>query len=124
LAIGLCCFTGCTKSDAPRTAPVEGIVTLNGKPLPNIGVVFFPLGSGPIASGNTDEQGIFSLTTVKPNDGASVGEHRVAFGAAEEGEKEYASNVLPPRYGSPETSTFSVEVVDGTNNRFEFDLTR
>ncbi len=123
-----CCLLlvalGCSRSDAPPTALVEGKVTMGGKPIPNIGVVFFPLGAGPLASGNTDENGLFQLTTVKPNDGAPLGKHRVAFGAAEESESEYAKKVLPPRLGSPETSQVTADVVAGQVNKFEFELKR
>lgn len=115
---------GCSSSDVPETAVVEGTVTMNGKPIPNIGVVFFPTGSGPMASGNTDQEGRFELTTVKPKDGAVVGKHRVAFGAAEESESEYARKTLPSRYESPETSQITTEVVAGQVNKVVFELTR
>jgi hypothetical protein len=118
----VCC--GCSGSDAPPTALVQGTVTMNGKPLPNIGVVFFPTGAGPLASGNTNDQGQFELTTVKPKDGAVIGQHRVAFGAAEESESEYARKSLPARYGSPETSQITAEVVAGEVNQFSFELTK
>ncbi len=113
---------GCSGSDAPETAVVEGIVTMNGKPLPNIGVVFFPTGSGPMSTGNTDEEGKFELTTVTPKDGAVVGKHRVAFGAAEESEGEYARKMLPARYESPASSQVTAEVVAGQINKFKFEL--
>lgn len=117
-----CC--GCGGSDVPRTAKVQGTVTMNGKPVPNIGVVFFPVGSGPMASGNTDDQGKFELTTVSPKDGAVIGQHRVAFGAAEESSSEYARKTLPARYESPETSRVTADVADGKVNEFSFDLTK
>ncbi len=120
--IGTLVFSGCSKSDAPQTAIVEGRVLMNGLPVPKIGVVFFPVGSGPFSSGNTDENGNFKLTTVKPNDGAVVGKHRVAFGAAEESESEYARKTLPARYGSPETSLMTAEVIAGQVNKVEFEL--
>ena len=115
---------GCARSDVPETAVVEGTVSMNGKPLPNIGVVFFPTGSGPMASGNTDQEGRFELTTVKPKDGAVVGKHRVAFGAAEESQSEYARKSLPTRYESPETSQITAEVVAGQVNKVVFELTK
>ena len=115
---------GCSSSDAPPLAEAEGTVTMNGKPLPNIGVVFFPTGSGPMSSGNTDENGRFVLTTITPKDGAVVGQHRVAFGAAEESSGEYARRMLPAKYESPQTSQVTAEVVAGQVNQFTFELSK
>lgn len=115
---------GCSSSDAPPLAEAEGTVTMNGKPLSNIGVVFFPTGSGPMSSGNTDENGRFVLTTIKPQDGAVVGQHRVAFGAAEESSGEYARRMLPAKYESPQTSQVTAEVVAGQVNQFTFELSK
>jgi hypothetical protein len=113
---------GCSSSDAPELASVTGTVILDGKPLPNIGVVFLPKGSGPIASGNTDANGRFTLTTISPNDGASVGEHTVVFGAAEEGKSEFARVNVPARYTTANTSDITAMVKSKQANNFEFVL--
>ncbi|MBU6173318.1 MAG: carboxypeptidase regulatory-like domain-containing protein [Planctomycetes bacterium] len=113
---------GCSSSDAPELASVTGTVMLDGKPLPNIGVVFLPKGPGPIASGNTDSNGEFTLTTINPNDGASVGEHTVVFGAAEEGKTEFARVNVPARYTSANTSDITATVKSKQANNFEFIL--
>ncbi|QDT66340.1 DUF4198 domain-containing protein [Calycomorphotria hydatis] len=64
--------------------PVEGTVTLDGKPLADANVVFEPIGTeNGIASGQpsyavTDSDGHFQIgNPVKNRDGAAVGEHRV-----------------------------------------------
>ncbi|MBN2294998.1 MAG: hypothetical protein JXM70_21395 [Pirellulales bacterium] len=59
-------------------APAKGRVTLDGRPVTDAAVAFTPVGGGPMATGNTDAQGLFELqTTNKP--GAVVGEHRVTI---------------------------------------------
>ena len=113
---------GCSRGDAPKTAPVEGTVTMAGKPLSRVGVTFLPTGTGPIASGNTDEKGQFSLRTVKPGDGAVIGSHKVVLGAAEEGPPRGGAASIPNRYGRPDTTDLTAEVKAGQTNVFTFDL--
>jgi hypothetical protein len=70
---------GCTKSP-PAIVPVEGVVTVNGKPLPNAEVQFVPMVQGVggeyIATGTTDEKGHFTLTC-NGQDGACACENKV-----------------------------------------------
>jgi hypothetical protein len=115
-------FAGCEISDAPETAPVQGKVTFQGRPLAHVGVTFFPESKGPIATGNTDEKGEFTLTTVSPGDGAPVGMNKVTFGKAEEGPAKSGAVAIPERYTRPSTSEFTAEVKPRTNNVFTFDL--
>ena len=73
-------FAGCGQSTYP---PVSGKVTMDGKPVPSVTVVFTPVGSpsaptpGPYSSGITDEQGNYTLRTRRDDDGAVPGPHRV-----------------------------------------------
>jgi len=75
-----CALVGCG-SDLPKTVPVTGTVTLDGKPLAGASVnLLSDEGSLP-SSGITDESGNFLLKTMvgdKMVDGATVGSHRVA----------------------------------------------
>lgn len=113
---------GCSAaSDAPQTAPVTGTVTMNGKPMAQIGVTFFPTGRGPIATGNTNQNGEFTLMTNEPGDGASIGTHRVSLGNAEEGRQ--PAIPVPERFGKAETSGLTADVKEGATNVFTFDLT-
>jgi hypothetical protein len=124
VALVLPTLVGCGPSDAPRLAKAQGVVLLKGKPLANVGVTFFPTGSGPMAIGKTDEKGAFVLMTTQPGDGACVGTHTVAIGAAEEGASEFASTVqIPKKYGMPTTSGLTFEVKDGQLNEFVVELT-
>jgi hypothetical protein len=62
--------------------PVSGYVTLDGKPLAGAAVQFHPASSGGRpAVGRTDEEGHFSLTTIKPEDGVLPGTYKVTVTA-------------------------------------------
>jgi hypothetical protein len=56
---------------------VEGVVTLDGVPLSGATVSFMPVGQGRPASGLTDGDGYFQLTTFRTDDGALAGDYRV-----------------------------------------------
>jgi hypothetical protein len=56
--------------------PVSGVVTLDGKPVADAGVLFAPVAGGPPATGGTDANGAFELRT-NNRPGAVVGKHRV-----------------------------------------------
>jgi hypothetical protein len=69
----------------PSLARVKGRVTCNGKPVANAHLTFSPvprsegdLEAGKPATGFTDAEGSFVLSTYKPRDGALIGQHRVA----------------------------------------------
>jgi len=76
---------GCSEGSKPyKTAPVSGVVTLDGQPLGAAHVTFMPVAdpkggsqSGPEAAGDTDASGRYSLKTVFGDAGASVGKNRV-----------------------------------------------
>jgi hypothetical protein len=68
-----------------KTAAVSGRVTLDGKPLANATIQFYPLAGpdltepGPTSVGHTDESGRYTLTLSngKSTAGAVVGKHKV-----------------------------------------------
>jgi hypothetical protein len=75
-----CALVGCG-SDLPKTVPVTGTVTLDGKPLEGATVNLISDEGSLAAGGVTDESGNFSLRTTvgdKMVDGAKVGTHKVA----------------------------------------------
>jgi hypothetical protein len=112
---------GCGRGDAPETAPARGTVTMHGKPLANVGVTLFPP-KGPIASGNTNERGEFTLSTSSPGDGAPIGLNKVTIGAAEEGPPKPGAARIPDRYGRPDSSGLTAEIKRGEKNVFTFEL--
>jgi hypothetical protein len=67
---------GCSSENRPVS--VEGMVTLDDRPVEGAMVVFVPEGSvGRPASAITDSEGHFALTTFKEGDGAMPGDYRV-----------------------------------------------
>jgi hypothetical protein len=79
-AAGLAALSGC---GGPTMAPVKGRVMFNGKPVREAQVTFSPAGAegqketGKPATGFTDENGQFELSTFAKYDGAIVGRHNV-----------------------------------------------
>ena len=77
---------GCS-SEPYQTAPVSGQVTLDGKPVAKVAVMFQPvataghLNPGPGSYGVTDSEGRYSMKLVgKETRGAVVGKHKVRIG--------------------------------------------
>ena len=70
---GLGCGSG-----GPVTYSVTGKVTLDGQPLPNVNVAFFPSDSKlPSSGGVADSQGVYKLTMASGTAGAVAGKHKV-----------------------------------------------
>jgi hypothetical protein len=91
---------GCGRG--PQFGEVNGTVTLHGRPLPDMEVVFLPdpaAGTvGPPSTAYTDAQGHYQLVTNKGQRGAVVGTHRVCI-------RDLAALPLPPilnAEGNPE----------------------
>lgn len=114
---------GCGGSNNP-VAPVKGVVTLNGKPVADMVITFTPVpgktasvgdanAPGKSATGNTDAEGKFTLSTYERNDGALVGEHKVTvFGTG--------PDPTPP---GKIPKDFTMEVKPGSND-LEIKLTK
>jgi len=102
---------GCGQS-GPRLAPVEGTVTLNGKPVVGALVTFQP--DGPLASpsyGETDEDGHYFLKFSPQREGAMIGMHTVSITTENENTKQ--PERLPPEYN--QRSQLKKEVKDQEN---------
>lgn len=82
-------LVGCSGNSYPS---VSGKVTMDGKPVAAVTVVFTPEGSitnttpGPYSIGVTNEQGAFTLKTRSGESGAVPGPHRVGIEYASAGE--------------------------------------
>lgn len=124
-------------SDQPELGQVKGTVTLDGKPLGDTEVVFYP-DSGRPARGRTDAEGKYELTYIRETPGTKVGHNRVEIAPSEEGgdvEAEVAAAtqgetpaakagkpgkpVIPERYNSK--SELEADVKPGENT-FDFKL--
>jgi hypothetical protein len=120
---------GCNRSGLDL-APVEGVVTLDGVPVAEAGIMFSPVepGKGLPATGATDEQGKFTLQTAN-QPGAAIGDHRVAISKSDviaipqrRGLPIYKTKEhIPAKYGGLNTSGLTAKVVDDDNS-FKFEL--
>ncbi len=148
MAIGVT-MLGCGGENV-NTVPVAGVVTYNGSPVEGADVAFHPKSeTGRVASGKTDSQGQFTLTTyVSPDQqelGAVPGEYAIAVTKTEvsggpmspeematqmQGSSSNsapqlvdASSKLPERYATPTKSPLSETVPDGGVLELKLELT-
>jgi hypothetical protein len=128
---------GCRKEPPPPIIEVSGIVLLQGAPVYNAEVLFFPqIDHGPqyVAKGVTDKEGRFTLTC-NGQSGACADENLVVIKDAPIPAKLQGENVQaelqkymkslgarpPPRYGNVVGSPLSA-LVSETQRTFVFDL--
>ena len=112
----------------PKMAKVSGAVTSQGRPVPDAIVQFVPT-KGPGAAGRTDTEGRFSLTTLKPGDGAFLGPFRVTVQPFIPGNDPEKPTPPPPprpdipdRYRTVDKTPLTAEVVAGKKNVIDFKL--
>jgi hypothetical protein len=114
-----------------KTAPVSGIVTLDGKPLANAHVAFQPTATtgksaGMGSAGVTDQNGAYMLRLSDSDQpGAVIGNHRVEINLKQEADDRDPklrppSKALPPQYNRQSTLEFNVE--SGGSAAANFDL--
>jgi hypothetical protein len=102
----------------PALVEVEGQVMMNGQPLPQAQIHTHPSNDRwPGASGMSDDQGHFRLTTFIDNgfqSGAFVGDHQVTVVVEEPGLGGFGVTVLSPeKYASPNSSEITLTVTSG-----------
>jgi hypothetical protein len=137
--LALFSFLGCSNSDGPRTEYVEGNVTFNGQSLSKALVVFHPVNDvGIAASGTTNEQGIFRLTSLRGgagNAGAVAGEYRVSISRDKDEPSSFREeknaggtekipifeSLIPVKYNDPTKSGLTA-TVEKKKNQFQFSL--
>lgn len=102
-------------ADLPELGTVSGVVTLDGKPLPNARVMFTPDHSRP-SGAMTDANGRYELIFNEKLKGAAVGKHtvRISLGAYDKPEQ------LPAKYNLK--SELTADVKAGPNEDINFDL--
>ncbi len=124
----------CGGAEGPELAPVSGTVTYKGKPVTEGIVSFQPAGpDGAPATGTIGADGSYSLQT-GPDEGARLGEYRVAVSARDEPDTPpdtaapplkampKVKSQLPLKYEDPGTSTLTRTVKSGRNAiNFELD---
>lgn len=62
----------------PELAPVSGVVTLDGQPLPEAEILFQPT-SGRASTGVSDKNGNYTLLFNRNTNGAKIGPHDVSI---------------------------------------------
>lgn len=121
-------FVGCSSraDDSPPAVPVKGKVVRNGSGVKHV-MVFFMKGDGAeVASGETNANGEFQLSTYDENDGAPAGEYKVTIqpGSAEEGAE--GEDVSTPeylqKYSEPNATPLTATVTEAGPNEFTFEL--
>ena len=128
---------GCGSS-APKapekisTTPVDGIVTLNGKPAAEVSISLHHSEGKVAPRGISDKDGKFSISTYGKDDGAPAGKYKVT--AAKNMTKEISPGVLAPpppggfksdiptKYESVNTTDISVEIKAGEKNALKIEL--
>ncbi len=131
-------IVGCGGS---RTSPVKGVVTLDGKPLADASIQFVPQGEGRDATGQTDKDGQFVMSTFQPQDGVAPGTYKVVisppagsadptqYASSEEAmsaaskpraKKDSASRALPQKYSRSDQTPLVQEVP--VQGKLRFDL--
>ena len=84
--MGLLANSGC---GGVKTVPVTGTVTLDGKTLDGVSIVFVPTEQeGKQANGRTDASGTFTLSSVGADQGALPGSSKVGLSKLKEGPAE------------------------------------
>jgi hypothetical protein len=121
---------GCGRSGP---VPVRGKVMLDGKPLAGASVQFIPQQpGGRDATGSTDANGVFRLSTLHRNDGAFPGKYKVvvqppapmvlgapaatpddAQRAAAGSKTQTPAVIVPPKYSQPDQTVLVQEVPTG-----------
>ncbi len=117
---------------APRRRRFKGTIKQGGKPVADANVIFYPQGEGGrVATGTTDAQGAFTLTTYETGDGAVVGSHKVTVtagtavpesndpAALEQAAKD--QQTLPEKFATVDKTTITAEV-EAKGSTFEWDL--
>lgn len=120
--------TSCSGQPALLTChPYRGRLIFQGKPLAGVMVVFYPADASakaPSASGVTDSEGWFSLTTYDPDDGAPEGDYFVGASQAPSAvrrqspikkDKSADPDPLKGRYKDPKKSGLRQHVDKGNN---------
>lgn len=121
--IALIGLVGCGSGSG--VAPVSGTVTLDGQPLANALVSFYPQDEGKrFSTGTTDAAGHYELVYTNDQHGAAVGKHTVKITTAtvqgEGGPAKPPKEKLPAKYN--DKSELTVDVASGSNSNTDFDL--
>ena len=123
-ALVISLFAGCGGRDLPELAEVEGTVKLDGQPLPNVLVSFYPQDGGRPGTGVTDEQGHYELTYIDGEEGTKPGTNRVEVTMIwPDGEPTPGVEDKVPAAYQGMKSTLSYDVKAGEDNVYNIEMT-
>ena len=86
-------ITGCSKDPAP--GKVTGTLTLNGEPVSNAMICFYP-DNGSASIGVSDEKGKYELLFTEDRKGAEIGSHKVTISTGRPAERQAATDPNDP----------------------------
>lgn len=114
-------LSGCQRDTGPQLVPVNGQVKYKQRPLSGATICFVPdfakgNRKGLQATGQTAEDGSFTLQTYPYGDGAMVGYYKVTCII-------FGSVTLPQKYRNPTLTPLAVEVKEQGNEPLVFNLT-
>jgi hypothetical protein len=128
-------LAGCS-DEGPKLPvfPVKGAVQFEGEPAAGAFVAFHPKspakpGQEPLRSAaQVQPDGAFEVTTYTQGDGAPAGEYAVTVQwtkLIKQGKDAVAGpNVIPPIYGSPDSTPLKVTIKEGPNQLEPFAITK
>jgi len=124
---------GCGKKTSYKLAPVSGVVTLDGKPVPGLCVSFQPVAGkagpdvGPSSIGFTGPDGRYTLQAIQTRQpGAVVGKHNVLLSTVSQEDPDSdltqppPKELLPPQYRG---KALAFEVPAAGTDKADFPLT-
>jgi hypothetical protein len=110
--------------------PVHGQLSFKDKPTPGALVLFHPIDDpdpqAPRPHGRVDQDGHFTLTTYRANDGAPVGHYVVTVDWRKEvpGRGAVGPSLMPIEYGTPKESPLRATIGAETNDLAPFKISR
>lgn len=116
LAMQVTTLTGCGGADRSELAPVSGQVTIDGTPVAQGSIRFYPA-EGRMAIGEIVD-GQYALRTYEENDGAVLGAHKVTIKAVETKAKKVPKFDPPPDATPAQIKELEVEMLEGMDAAF------
>lgn len=118
-------IAGCSDAKPARTPvhPIKGTITFKGQPIPGALVALHPktpLEGTPRPRASVNREGGFEVSTYDGGDGAPEGEYTLTviwYKPIKNGDDVVSGpNVLPAKYGRPESSDLTISVKPGENS--------
>ncbi len=112
---------GCSDSGPklPTTVPIQGQVTIDGKPLTKALIAFSPVDPGPSSNGRVENGEVVDLWTNGQKEGVIVGNHKVTI--YDDDVESGSIDLVPNRYGQIDNG-FEISVSEEGPNEFTFEL--